>query len=142
LVASLVRVLVVDDFDLFRSSTSARLSKHPGVQIVGEASDGLEAVQKAEELKPELVVLDIALPKLNGIEAARKIRIVSPESKIMFLTGNDFPQTASEAFQAGADAYVVKRDAENELVAALEAVFLGKRYVSKSLAGRNLTGDG
>src|SRR5277367_2638406 len=124
LVTELVRILVVDDFEPFRNFTSAALSKQPGFQIVGEAIDGMEAVQKARELKPDLVVLDISLPKLNGIEAARQIRVASPDSKILFLTGNNYPQIASEAFDAGADAYVIKLDAADELMAAVEAVLL------------------
>jgi len=141
LVTESVRILVVDDFEPFRNFTSAALSKQPGFQIVGEAIDGLEAVQKAQELKPDLVVLDIGLPKMNGIEAARQIRTVSPDSKILFLTGNDYPQIASEAFDAGADAYVIKLDAADELMAAVEAVLLGKHYVSRGLSRHGLTGD-
>ncbi len=117
------------------------LRKQPGFQIVGDALDGPEAVQKAEELKPDLVVLDIGLPKLNGIEAARQIRAVSPESKILFLTGNDDPQVAREALDTGATGYVAKSDAAVELLSAVEAVLLGKQYISKRLAGRGLTGD-
>jgi len=141
LVTELVRILVVDDFEPFRNFTSAALSKQPGFQIVGEAIDGMEAVQKARELKPDLVVLDISLPKLNGIEAARQIRVASPDSKILFLTGNNYPQIASEAFDAGADAYVIKLDAADELMAAVEAVLRGRHYVSRGLARHGLTGD-
>jgi len=136
LVIVIVRILVVDDFEPSRNSTASTLKTQPGFQIVGEALDGLEAVQKAQELKPDLVVLDVGLPKLNGIEAARKIRAVSPDSKILFLTGNDYPQIVSEAFEVGANGYVIKRDAATELWTAVEAVLLGKPYVSKSLARR------
>lgn len=140
LVTESVRILLVDDFEPFRRSTSSRLNKQPGFHIVGEAMDGLEAIQKTQELKPDLVVLDIGLPKLNGIEVARKIRAVSPESKILFLTGNDYPQIASEAFGAGADGYVIKLDAADELLAAVEAVLVGRHYVSKRLARHGLIG--
>ncbi len=95
--------------------------------------DGEEAVQKARELKPDLVVLDIGLPKLNGIEAARQIRSVSPDSKILFFTGNDYPQIVREALEAGADGYVSKRDVAADLLAGIEAVLRGKQYVSKRL---------
>jgi DNA-binding NarL/FixJ family response regulator len=84
-----------------------------------------------------LVVLDLALPKLNGIEVARKICTVSPDSKILFLTGNNYPQIVREAFDAGADGYVIKQDAADELMAAVEAVLLGKRYISKGLVRHN-----
>ena len=133
-----VRILLVDDFHPYRAFTASTLSKQPGFQIVGEAADGLEAVQKAEELQPDLVVLDIAIPKLNGIETARKIRTVSPESRILFLTGNDYPQIAREAMDAGQGGYVIKLDAATELLDAVDAVLLGKQYVSKRLAGPGL----
>jgi DNA-binding NarL/FixJ family response regulator len=135
-----IRILIVDDFEPSRRLTASILEKHPGYQIVGAALDGEEAVQKAQELKPDLVVLDIGLPKLNGIEAARQIRLVSPDSKILFFTGNDFPQIVREALEAGTGGYVVKVDGASELLAAVEAVLLGKRYVSKRLAGRGFFG--
>jgi DNA-binding NarL/FixJ family response regulator len=81
-------------------------------------------------------VLDIGLPKLNGIEAARQILLVSPNSKLLFLTGNDFPQIVREAFEVGASGYVVKADAKGELFTAVQAVLVGKQYVSKRLAAR------
>jgi DNA-binding NarL/FixJ family response regulator len=129
-----VRVLLVDDFEPFRRMTASMLGKQPGFQIVAEALDGEEAVRKAQELKPDLVVLDIGLPKLNGIEVARQIRSASPASKILFFTGNDYPQIVREALDAGADGYVSKQDGETVLLAAAEAVLLGKQYVSKRLA--------
>ena len=138
---TLIRILLVDDFERFRNFTSSLLRKQPGFQIVGLALDGPEAVQKAEELKPDLVVLDIGLLKLNGIEAARQIRLVSPDSKLMFLTGNDDPEVAREALGTGATGYVSKSDAAVDLLNAVEAVLLGKQFVSKRLAGRGLTGD-
>jgi DNA-binding NarL/FixJ family response regulator len=140
LVNESVRILVVDGFEPFRKSTCSWLNRQPGLIVVGDAMDGLEAIQKSQELNPDLVVLDIGLPKLNGIEVARKIRAVSSEPKILFLTGNDYPQIASEAFAAGADAYVIKLDAQDELLAAVEAVLAGRCYVSKRLARHGLTG--
>ena len=132
---TLIRILLVDDFERFRNFTSSLLRKQPGFQIVGHALDGPEAVQKAQELKPDLVVLDIGLPKLNGIEAARQIRLVSPDSKLMFLTGNNDPEVAREALGTGATGYVSKLDAAVELLNAVEAVLLGKQFVSTTLAG-------
>ena len=132
---TLIRILLVDDFERFRNFTSSLLRKQPGFQIVGHALDGPEAVQKAQELKPDLVVLDIGLPKLNGIEAARQIRSVSPDSKLMFLTGNNDPEVAREALGTCATGYVSKLDAAVELLNAVEAVLLGKQFVSTTLAG-------
>lgn len=132
---TLIRILLVDDFERFRSFASSLLRKQPGFQIVGHALDGQEAVQKAQELKPDLVVLDIGLPKLNGIEAARQIHLFSPDSKLMFLTGNNDPEVAREALGTGATGYVSKLDAAVELLSAVEAVLLGKQFVSTTLAG-------
>jgi len=81
-----VRILVVDDFERFRQFVVELLGKRPELQVVGEASDGLEALQKAIELRPDLILLDIGLPSLNGIEVARQMRSFVPDSKIIFLT--------------------------------------------------------
>jgi len=136
-----VRILLVDDLEPFRSVTASIFKKYPKFQIVGVAVDGQEAVQKAQELKPDLVVMDIGLPKLSGIEAARQIRSVSPDSKILFFTGNDFPQIVREALEAGTGGYVIKIDGASELLAAVDAVLQGRRYVSKGLADRGFLGD-
>ncbi len=126
---SLFRVLVVDDFEPFRQFVRSMVSKRPQLQIVGEASDGLEAVQKAVELKPDLIFLDISLPSLNGIEAARQIRKLAPESKIIFLTQESSAEVMEEAMALGAWGYVVKINAGSQLLDAVEAVLLGKRFV-------------
>jgi DNA-binding NarL/FixJ family response regulator len=84
--ASTVSVLVVDDYEPFRRFVCSTLGKRQDLQVIGEASDGLEAVRKAEELKPDLIVLDIGLPRLNGIEVARRIRKLYPKCKILFMS--------------------------------------------------------
>jgi DNA-binding NarL/FixJ family response regulator len=130
---SLVRVLVVDDYEAFRRFICSTLVKNPRVEIVGEASDGLEAVRKADELQPDLIVLDIGLPKLNGIEAARQICKLVPQSKILFLTLESSADVVQEALFAGARGYVAKAKAGTELLAAMEAILEGGRFVSSSL---------
>jgi DNA-binding NarL/FixJ family response regulator len=110
--------------------------KRPRLRIVGEASDGLEAVQKAQELQPDLILLDIGLPMLNGIEAARRIRELSPKSKILYVSEDRSLDFVEEALRTGAAGYVVKSDAGSELLSAVDAVLLGKRFVSASLAGK------
>jgi DNA-binding NarL/FixJ family response regulator len=127
-----IRVLVVEDFLPFRRFVCSSLEKLAGVQVIGEVSDGLEAVRKAEELHPDLILLDIGLPSLNGLEAARQIRRLSPESKIIFVTQESSADVVEEAFSLGALGYVVKTRAEDELLAAVQAVILGNRYPKNS----------
>jgi len=126
---SSIRVLIVEDFVPFRQFISSRLATRHDLQVICEVSDGLEAVQKAVELKPDLILLDIALPSLNGIEAARRIRKLVPESKIIFLSQESSADLVQEAFSLGARGYVVKTKAGSELLAAVDAVISGKKFI-------------
>jgi len=128
-----VRILVVDDYEPWRGFLRSMLEMHSQLQIVGEAADGLEAVQQAAELKPDVVLLDIGLPNLNGIEAARHIRNVAPHAKMLFLTQNNIPALAKAALANGARAYLLKPDASSELVPAIEAVLRGEKFLSERL---------
>jgi CheY-like chemotaxis protein len=130
---------VVDDFVPWRSYLIAKLAENPALHIVGFASDGLEAVQKAAELQPELILMDVNLPNLSGISAARRIRELSLKSKILFVSQNLDLDVVQAAFDAGGFGYVVKCSAENELLAALEAVVLGKTFVSGGFASHAFT---
>jgi len=105
------------------------------LQIVGEVSDGLEAVHKAQDLQPDLILLDVGLPSLNGIEAARQIHKLSPKSKILFVSQESSADVVQGAFSLGAAGYVLKTHAAIELLAAVEAVSQGKQFVSSGLAG-------
>jgi two-component system nitrate/nitrite response regulator NarL len=134
-----VRILLADDFVPWRSFVASLLQENAEWQIVCEVSDGLEAVQKAKEFQPDLIVLDIGLPKLNGIEAAPSIRQVAPESKILFLSANRSSDIAAAALSAGGHGYVVKSDGGSELLVAIEAVLQGKRFVSSTLRGFDFT---
>jgi DNA-binding NarL/FixJ family response regulator len=134
---SSLRVLVVDDCEPFRRFVCSTVEKKPDLQVVGEASDGLEAVQKAEELQPDLIVLDIGLPTLNGIEVARRIRKLCPERKILFMSQESSADVAHEAFRLGAMGYVVKSHAGSELFVALEEVCQGRQFVSRGLSGHS-----
>jgi len=127
------RVLVVDDFEPWRQFTGSRLQERPTLQVVGEAGDGAEAVRKAQELQPDLILLDIGLPSLNGIQAARQIRDLSPKSKIIFLTAIRSRDFAGEAMRTGASGYVIKSAAREELLPAIEAVLQGRLFLSAGL---------
>ena len=135
---SQVRVLVVDDFEPFRQFICSTLRKRPELQIVGEVSDGLEAVYKAEELQPDLIVLDIGLPSLNGIEAGRRIRKVSHKSRILFVSQESSADVVQETLSLGALGYVTKAHAGSELLAAVDAVLAGRQFLSSGLSHPNL----
>ena len=106
------------------------------LQVIGEVSDGLEAVQKCVELQPDLILLDIGLPSLNGIKAARQIRKLVPESKVIFLTQESSADVVQEALSLGARGYVVKIKAASELLTAVESVLMGKTFVSGTIGNR------
>jgi DNA-binding NarL/FixJ family response regulator len=125
---------VVDDYEPWRRFVRLTLQIHPICEVISEVSDGLEAVQKAQELQPDLIVLDIGLPTLNGIEAARRIRTHAPQAKILFLSENRSLDIAEEALRSGGSGYVLKSDAAGELALAVEAVLHGKCFVSASLS--------
>jgi DNA-binding NarL/FixJ family response regulator len=130
-----IRILIVDDYEGWRRQARLLFQARPEWQVIAEASDGSEAVQKAEELKPDLILLDIGLPKLNGIEAARQIRQLSPSSKIVFLSQDNDREIVRAALSTGVLGYVLKTDARGELLPAVDAVLQGKQYVSSSLKG-------
>jgi DNA-binding NarL/FixJ family response regulator len=134
------RVLVVEDSEPFRKFICSTLGKRPELQIVGEVSDGLEAVQKAEELQPDLILLDIGLPSLGGIEAARRIRELSPQSRILFVSQDSSVHVVQGALAEGAKGYVVKTDARRELLTAMSAVLRGEQFVSRRLSGHDFFG--
>jgi DNA-binding NarL/FixJ family response regulator len=136
---SSIRVLVVEDSEEFRKFICSTLQERPELQLVGEVSDGLQAVRTAEELQPDLIVLDIGLPSLNGIEAARRIRKLSPKSKILFVSQESSADVVQEALALGALGYVVKAHAGSELLAAVEAVLEGRQFVGSGLSGHYFT---
>lgn len=128
-----IRALVVDDFVPFRSFVRSILQSNWNCESIFEASDGVEALAMAQELQPDLILLDLGLPKLNGLEVARRIRHLSPHSKLVFLSLNQSREIAEEALRTGALAYVVKLHAGHELLPAVDTVLTGKRFISASL---------
>lgn len=134
----MVRILVVEDNEPFRQLICSILGKRSELQIIGEASDGVDAVHKAEELHPDLILMDIGLPRMNGIEAARQIGELALKSKIVFLSQETSPDIVQGALSLGAMGYVAKASAACDLLAAVKAAVGGKQFISAGLTGRIL----
>ncbi len=113
--------MIVDDHPVVRRGLRTLLEVQEGWEIIDEAADGLEAVEKADRLAPDVILLDISMPRMNGLEACRLIRKTLPESEILIVTQHDSPQMMREAMEAGARGYVVKSNAGRDLLAAVEA---------------------
>jgi DNA-binding NarL/FixJ family response regulator len=118
---SFIRILVVDDFEPWRRQICSVLRTRPELCVVAEAADGVQAVQKAQELKPDLILLDIGLPNISGIEAAKIIRERCPKSKIVFVTENTDSEIRNALIGSGVSGYVVKTNVGHELLAAIAA---------------------
>jgi DNA-binding NarL/FixJ family response regulator len=125
-----VRILLVEDFEPFRNLIRILLEGKPHLQIVAEVADGQEAVRKAAELKPTLILLDIGLPSLNGLDVAGQVRELSPDSKIIFVSQESSPEFVQEALSLGASGFVTKTRVANDLVPAIKAVLSGGTFVS------------
>jgi DNA-binding NarL/FixJ family response regulator len=125
-----VRILVVDDHPVVRQGLRALISSRPEWEIIDEAEDGIQAVERADRLQPDVVVLDVSMPKMDGLEACRRILRNAPKSEVLFVTQHDSPQMMREAMSAGAKGYIVKSDAARDLMAALEAVSQHKFFVA------------
>jgi DNA-binding NarL/FixJ family response regulator len=135
-----VRVLVVEDSTSWSELVRSMLEQLQALRVVGVASNGPEAVEKAKHLSPDLILLDIGLPQLNGIEVARRILALTPQSRIIFVSENRDPDIVEEALQTGARGYVLKSHAASELLLAVEVVRGGGTFVSEllSLSGNHL----
>jgi DNA-binding NarL/FixJ family response regulator len=135
-----MRVLVVDDSEPFRRILRSILQDNLAPRAIVEAVDGIEAVELAQVLQPDLVLLDIGLPKLNGIAAARRIRVLSPQSKILFVSQESSVDIVQAAFSLGASGYVVKAKVGSELMTAVKAVLQGEKFVGSRFAGHGFSG--
>jgi DNA-binding NarL/FixJ family response regulator len=139
-----IRTLVVDDYEPFRRLVCSMLGRMPELQLVGEACDGLQAVQKAEELRPDLILLDIGLPVLSGIEAAQQISTVVPGATILFVSQNTEASVIEAALGLGialgnkARGYVLKQNANAELLPAVKAILRGEHFVSTGVTHRSI----
>jgi len=129
-----VRILIADDHQVVRTGLRALLESRTGWQVCAEAANGREAVEKAGQLKPHVAVLDIGMPLLNGVEATRQIRKLSPQTEVLILTMHDSEVLVQEVLEAGANGYILKDDADRNLVAAVDALRRHKPYLSSRVS--------
>ena len=131
------RILIADDHEVVRQGLRALLESHPGWEVCGEAVDGWEVVTKAAELRPDVIAMDVGMPNLNGLDAARQILNSDPRQKILFMTVYDSEQVAQKALETGARGVLLKSDAGRELLIAIEALQRNSTYVSSRLKKHN-----
>ncbi|HTV94865.1 MAG TPA: response regulator transcription factor [Steroidobacteraceae bacterium] len=129
-----VRILIADDHELFRRGLAAEIRQVPGWDVAGEAANGRDALELAAALKPDIIVLDLTMPELNGLEAARRILSVDPTARILILTAHESEQLVREVLSAGAQGYVLKSDAGRILIAALQALLDGGSFFTSNVA--------
>jgi len=130
---SKIRILIADDHTILRSGIRALLEVEPDIIVAGEADDGREAVRLAGQLKPDVILMDIAMPLLNGLEATRQIKREHPEIQVLVLTMYDHEEYFKQMLEAGASGYIIKRAAANELVEAIRAVYDGEAVLSPTI---------
>jgi DNA-binding NarL/FixJ family response regulator len=134
------RIFVADDHEVVRRGLCALLQAQPDWEVCGEAADGREALEKTQKLKPDVIILDIGMPSLNGLEATRQILKINPQTKILILTLHDSDQVVREVLNAGARGFLLKSDAARDLVAAVEALRRDKTYFTSKVAAMVLEG--
>jgi DNA-binding NarL/FixJ family response regulator len=134
------RILIADDHDVARGGIRALLENHPGWQVCGEAKDGRETVELVAQMKPDLILLDIGMPNLNGLEATRQILATAPEALILILTMHDTDQLVREVLRAGARGFLFKSDAGRDLITAVEALQLGRTFFTTRVSQLVLNG--
>lgn len=129
-----IHLLLADDHGVLRDGLRFLLEAQPNLQVIGEAANGRQAVQQAAQLRPDIVVMDIGMPELNGIEATRQIQQTCPNTQVIILSMHSMAEHVQRAFQAGARGYVLKEAIGAELVDAINTVYLGQRYLSPKIA--------
>ena len=133
-------VLIVEDHTLIREGLRSLLSSHPNLEVIGEAGDGREAIRQAERLSPTLILMDLSMPRMGGVEAIREIKKSQTKIKILALTVNDSEEHVLAALKAGADGYILKDSTRAELVQAIQNVLAGKRVLSPGISEKVIEG--
>lgn len=134
-----LKVLIVDDHELFRRGIEMVLEQVPDIDVVGEATDGQQAVERAQELMPDVVLMDVRMPKRSGIEATRAIKEATPHAKILMLTVSDEEEDLYEAIKAGASGYLLKEISEEDVADAIRSVWSGQSRISPAMASKLLS---
>jgi DNA-binding NarL/FixJ family response regulator len=134
------RIVIAEDHTILREGLRSLLSSHSDFEIVGEAQDGREAIRCVEKMKPNLILTDLSMPRMNGMEAIREIRKQSPETKILVLTVHKTEEYILATLQAGADGYLLKESTHAELLAAVRHVLSGRHYISPGISDKVLEG--
>jgi two-component system response regulator NreC len=134
------RILIAEDHTLFRQGLKALLSLEEDFEVVGEAGDGRQAIQRAEELKPDLILLDISMPRVDGMTAIKEIKRSSPEAKIVILTVHNTEEHVLETLKSGASGYILKDASHEEFLLAMRSVLEDKRYLSPDISARIVEG--
>ena len=137
--SGMLRILIADDHDLLRRGAKALLQSHAGWEVCGEATTGREAVAKAEELKPDIVILDVSMPDLNGVDAAKRIRKALPDTEILILSVYSPDQLIPDILEAGVREYIVKADSGRDPIAAVEALANHKPFFTAQATELMLT---
>ena len=135
-----IKILIAEDHTILREGLRLLLSSNPDFEVVSEAQDGLEAIQLVESLKPDLVVMDLSMPRINGLEATQEIKKQSPSTKILVLTVHKDEERILSAIKSGVDGYILKDATRSELMLAIENIFSGRSYLSPNISERVLDG--
>lgn len=133
---SMIRILITDDHAIVREGLRTFISTEPGMEVIGEAVDGIEAVQKSCDLKPDVILMDMAMPRMGGLEAIQKIKEQCPEAQILVLTSFSDDETVFPAIKAGALGYLLKNTSPNRLLSAIRDVYQGKPSISPDIANK------
>jgi len=133
-----IKILIADDHPVVREGLSAMLSKDPDIQVVGEAENGAQAINKARELQPDIILMDLRMPEVDGVEAMRQIRVKNPDMKFIVLTTYDNDEYIFKGIEAGARAYLLKDAPREELFEAIRAVYRGESLIQPAVAGKVL----